>query len=359
MVSYCYDSLPRPQPGKVKLMNEKIVQKLAVSCALMLGIISACKSTTPAPQTRLTVVPTEIKTTPIDQQKELDKYRVVNNRKYTIGVEDVIEVFVHNDKSLTTTQGVSPDGIISVPLAGEVLVVGLELGEVRKIIVEKLKKYFVRPQVNVVVKEYNSRKVYVLGEVKKPGVYHLSSGMDLLEAVSLAEGITDKAYLTGSYMIRDGEFVPVDFNKLINYGDMAQNVPMSSKDIIYIDDISAQKVFVLGEVKNPGINRIKDQLSILGAITEAGGFAPDAVKSEVILIRGGMADPSITKINVEEMLQKGVLSQNVMLQRDDIIFVPEHTLATWDRYFRHITQLFMPFAILSAGVNRSFGVVAQ
>jgi polysaccharide export outer membrane protein len=113
--------------------------------------------------------------------------------EFKLGPDDVIEVSVYQEKDLSATVPVRPDGKISLPLVGEMPASGKTAVELQKEIAQKLKQYIADPAVTVVVKEVNSPKVSVMGEVKTPGVYKIKDRATLLDALALAGGLTDFA----------------------------------------------------------------------------------------------------------------------------------------------------------------------
>jgi polysaccharide biosynthesis/export protein len=113
--------------------------------------------------------------------------------EFKLGPDDVIEVFVYKETDLSPTVVVRPDGKISLPLIGELSVNGKTAVELQKEIAQKLSQYVANPTVNVIVKEVNSAKVSVLGEVKTPGMYKIKDRATILDAVALAGGFTEYA----------------------------------------------------------------------------------------------------------------------------------------------------------------------
>jgi len=119
--------------------------------------------------------------------------RAYGESEFKLGPEDVVEVFVYKEPELSTTVVVRPDGKISLPLIGELSVNGRTAVELQKEVAQKLTQYIEQPTVNVIVKEVNSAKVSVLGEVKTPGVYKIRDRATVLDAVALAGGFTEYA----------------------------------------------------------------------------------------------------------------------------------------------------------------------
>lgn len=112
---------------------------------------------------------------------------------YQMGPEDVIDVFVWKEPELTATVMVRPDGKVSLPLAGELAANGKTAVQLQQEIVERLKRYINDPVVNVIIKEINSLKISVLGEVHKPDVYRIKTRVTVLDAIAMAGGFTDLA----------------------------------------------------------------------------------------------------------------------------------------------------------------------
>lgn len=108
-----------------------------------------------------------------------------------VGVDDTFEVRVYGEPDLSNTYRVAADGTIDFPLAGRLRVAGLRTGDIQQEIVGLLKdKYLKNPQVTVVMKEWNSRKVSVLGQVQKPGPVPYQPNMTIVDAIALAGGFT-------------------------------------------------------------------------------------------------------------------------------------------------------------------------
>jgi polysaccharide export outer membrane protein len=113
--------------------------------------------------------------------------------EFRLGPDDVIEVSVYGEKDLSTTVPVRPDGKISINLIGEMVASGKTATELQKEIADKYKRFIAEPAVTVVVKEVNSPKVSVLGEVKNPGIYKIKDRATVLDAIALAGGLTEYA----------------------------------------------------------------------------------------------------------------------------------------------------------------------
>jgi polysaccharide export outer membrane protein len=120
--------------------------------------------------------------------------KAYGDSEFRLGPDDVLEITVYQDKELSRPAvPVRPDGKISVPLIGDMVASGKTAAELEKEIAGKYKQFIAEPAVSVVVKEVNSPKVSVLGEVKNPGMYKIKDRATVLDAIALAGGLTEYA----------------------------------------------------------------------------------------------------------------------------------------------------------------------
>lgn len=157
---------------------------------------------------------------------------------YKIGAEDVLAIDVWKQPELTRTIPVRPDGKISLPLLNDVRASGLTPMQLAANITKRLKKFVNDPQVTVIVTQINSQRVYVLGEVSRPGAYPLLPGMNVLQALSAAGGFTMFAHKNNVYVLRqqDGKQVklPFDYKEVISGKRADENVVLKAGDEIVV-----------------------------------------------------------------------------------------------------------------------------
>ena len=138
--------------------------------------------------------------------------------QYRIGPEDVLNVTVWGDKELTMDVVVRPDGKISLPLVQDIQAEGLTSSELADVIHQKLLVYIKEPAVSVMVKEVNATKFYVLGYVNKPGIYALRGDMSVLQALSMAGGLTPFASPRKIRLLRNTK--GTQGVRIVNYYDL-------------------------------------------------------------------------------------------------------------------------------------------
>ena len=157
---------------------------------------------------------------------------------YKIGPQDVLKVDVWREDQLTRTVPVRPDGKITLPLLNDVQAAGLTPMELAGSIREELKNYINNPQVTVSVSEINSRRVYVNGEVTRPGAFPLLPQMTVLQALSSSGGFTQFARVKSIYVLRsqNGHKVKLPFNykSAINGKNAEQDLELQPGDVIVV-----------------------------------------------------------------------------------------------------------------------------
>ncbi|MGA7963022.1 MAG: polysaccharide biosynthesis/export family protein [Candidatus Acidiferrales bacterium] len=137
---------------------------------------------------------------------------------YVIGAQDVLDINVWKEPDVSRVVPVRPDGKISLPLLNDVQAGGLTPDQLAAKVTEELKKYVTNPQVTVIVTAINSQRVYILGEVTRPGAFPLLPGMTVLQALSSAGGFTQFAKVKSIFVrrLQDGK----ESKYLFNYKDV-------------------------------------------------------------------------------------------------------------------------------------------
>jgi len=248
-----------------------------------------------------------------------------------VGPEDLLEISVFEVPELTRTVRVSEKGAISLPLIGEVVVVGLTARQVEIRLREVLaEKYVADPQVTVLVKEHASRKVSVLGAVGKPGVYEMLGPRTLLQVLSQAGGLTPQ--VGGElYVIRrtngNGRMetrTAIDVQRLITHKDAALNIAIEAGDIVSVPIDRPVYIYVDGAVKTPGrIEQLESRpITLLQAIAKAGGATDLANLKKVQIIRkGGDGKQDAVVLNIHKI--RDGRTADPTLQEGDVVVVPE------------------------------------
>ncbi len=193
--------------------------------------------------------------------------QVIKSNEQILGIGDTVDIEVYRHADLKKSLRIDEDGKINYPLIGDVEAAGLSAFQLRSKIQEALSKYLVDPQVMLSVRGMHSQKVYVLGEVTKPGVFTLDTPMSVLEAIS-----------------------------------------------------------------------------------QAGGFTLDAKNESVMLIRGNRAKPQLVKLDLESLLKKGDISQDIQMKGGDIVYVPSTLIADVSRFSVYLRNILAPILMIEQGI---------
>jgi polysaccharide export outer membrane protein len=239
-------------------------------------------------------------------------------------------VWSHDD--LTRKARVGLNGFISFPFVGEIKAQGLTVLDLQRELEKRLgPKYIIDPHVSITVTEYKSQKFFVVGNVNKPGTYPLTKPIRVVEALSLAGGLDTGSGSkggTGSAMAvivrakpgekRDqprlpdqtpsGDKVKVSLSAAMA-GDPQHNLEIKNGDTIYVP---ALFYYVQGQVKNAGRYPYEENMTVLMAITTAGGFTDKASSRRAFVIREKDGKKQEIKVKLEDPIQPG-----------DVVTVPE------------------------------------
>ena len=250
--------------------------------------------------------------------------------EYRIGPKDQLEIRVAKGDMFNTVARVTEDGKITINYVGEVVVENLTTTELeRKLAQILVEKELMRdPQVQVSVKDFQSRLVSVLGAVKEPGMVQLMGRQTLMQVISKAGGITRDAGREIIIIRRqpDGTsnalHIPVE--DLFMKGETKFDVPLEPADIVNVQVDREVQVYVMGQVKNPGALKVLQSRipTVTQAIAQAGDFTERARRGRVIIRRQdpGGAEREII-VDVAAILTNK--AKDVPLQENDIVFVPQ------------------------------------
>lgn len=218
---------------------------------------------------------------------------------YLIGREDILEIIVWGHDDLKRIMPVSLEGMISFPLIGEIRAAGLPAVALEKAIAAKLQDgYVVNPQVSVTVKEYKSQRVFLMGEVNKPGTYAVTRDNTLLFVLSQGGGPTkeageevviirpgrtvDRALTLEEAQKRRDQINQVNLRDVLA-GDKNSNITIHDGDTVIVPKMPF--FFVMGEVKTPGKYNLERGTTILMAISIGGGLTPKAAPNRTRITR--------------------------------------------------------------------------
>jgi polysaccharide export outer membrane protein len=251
---------------------------------------------------------------------------------YHIGAEDLLQITLFNIREedtkvtpRTVEVRVSQEGIITLPLLGEIPAGGLTTSALEQALGERYEKYIYDPQVGVMVKEYHSQRVSVIGAVEKPGVFELSGPMTLVNMLAMAGGVSERA---GSQVhlyrqeLEGRQSYVIDLYTLAN-GAGSVNLPVRAGDVINVP--RAGMFFVDGAVRKAGSYPLDRPYTLTQALAVAAGVDYSVAKSSGITIfrRQGHAQVETISVNLGDIRAGKLVDPPV--QAGDVIVVPVST----------------------------------
>ncbi len=279
--------------------------------------------------------------------------------EFRINAGDRLKVVVYDHTDISGETTVTPDGYIGIVFLGQVKIAGLTLGEAAKTIETGLAKYIKKPAVGLTPIEIKSQTISLYGGVAQPGIYTISSDMRLADLYAKAGGSgvrkidgqdLEIADLSNSFLFRQGYegALPVDFTRAINGGDPLHNVRLKRNDRIFIGARTESFVTVVGHVRTPHTKLWNPNLSLLEVLTAA-GWMEETYWSNVVIIRGGLADPHIYRVNVDDILAGK--RANVRLAAGDIVYAPHDNISEYNVFVRKLLPTGQLFNLLVSPVS--------
>ncbi len=252
--------------------------------------------------------------------------RSADNRDYVVGSQDVLKITVFDEPQLTGTFRVDTDGAFQYPFLGRVSATGRTLRLIEEELARRLAEGFVRrPQVAIEVEQYRSRSLFVVGEVRTPGKYPLTGQMTLIEALAQA-GYTTSAAGSDVLILRSAdpsagkEVVPGQASETVTVslaelqtGRLTSNVTLREGDTIFVP--KAERFFVSGFVKAPGAFTYERGMTVLQALTLAGGVSDRGSSRGVKVQR--VVDGK--KVEVQVKMTDPILANDTIIVRQRLL----------------------------------------
>ncbi|MBI2058213.1 MAG: VCBS repeat-containing protein [Nitrospirae bacterium] len=275
--------------------------------------------------------------------------RFVEERPYVIGPGDVLAITLwQRGKPEAYVVNVRSDGTISFLFLRDVMIAGNSVKDAIAALENELKRYYKEPLVDVVVKEFNSQRVLVIGAIggttaaAGSRVVPLSKPTRIVEVIAAAGGPNIDADLKNvSIANPQGQTQYINMFRVLFEGDQSQNIYVSPGEVVFVPSLqqSVNRIYVFGEVLQPGAFPLRDGATILDVIADAGGYSLQAKISGVGILRPGLERPEILTVNLERLVKKGDSTQNIPIQNRDIIYVPRHAIYTINQWVAAYTQL--------------------
>lgn len=267
---------------------------------------------------------------------------------YMVGPGDILNVTVWNHPELTIPAGsmrsaqeagnwVHNDGTIFYPYVGKLEVAGKRVTEIREDLRSRLQNYIEDPQVDVTVAAFRSKRVYVTGEVLKPGTLPITNvPLTLLDAINHSGGITEVADWRNVVLTREGREHRFSLQDLYQRGDTRQNILLKAGDVLHVERNDANKVFVMGEVNEPrSVIMGRAGMTLAEAISDVGGINNMHANASGVFVMRLAPNNAENLIDVFQLDARQasalVMADQFRLQERDIVYVTTAPMSRWNR----------------------------
>lgn len=254
---------------------------------------------------------------------------------YHLGAGDIVKIEVLGEEDFTGSMQINNNGAITMKMIGDIPVAGLTLMEVKdKIEKILIKDFLVAPQVKVEIVEYKSKKIVVLGEVKKPGEFFLNRDwITLLDVISMVSGLTENA--SDRFLLfrkKSGgqeqviEKQEISLNELLAGRENPNEFKVLPDDVLNFpskksENIETYQVFIEGKVKNPGLYDFSKGMTVYTLCMKAGGFLPFSAENRAYIVRTTGGKMSKIKVNIKKI--KNGEAADILLEPGDKVIIPE------------------------------------
>ena len=314
----------------------RAVLEIVIGVCLAFG----CASSKPPQQMPVAASPSPLATTnttavaPAQTVLPANLFLPYDPSSFRLSIGDVVDVSVFGFGDTVAVTPVAPDGKLYYLFMDGIPAVGRTPDEVARDIEHGLSTLFNQPSVSVLPQKFAKNRFLALGKLVYPGTYPLESSLTLRQALARAGGLAQGIYrgstiqlasLKDSYILRDGERLPINFESLVNRNDASQDVYVRPGDIIFIASGLGQEVYLMGAVSEQKTTAYTDGLTLVqllsGSSDRGGGYLPGAHLSQVLILRGALNDPHTTEVNLARILEGR--DPDVLLLAGDIVYVPE------------------------------------
>ena len=250
------------------------------------------------------------------------------NGDYRLRVGDTVRISIYGEGNTERTLTIDAHGEISYLLIGRVQAAGFTVDELRRILNEEMRNHLRFALVNVVPVAYGGLSYTILGQVRDPGKKDIMGTTYLLDAIAAANGFAvgffrsqtqDLADLHHAFVARQGEYIPVDFWRLVTQGDLSQNIEIKDGDYIFVPSSLIRNIYVIGEVRLPANIGYLNRETLAGALAKARGITRNAGRY-CYVVRGSLSNPRATRVNLEDLHHGRI--RDILLQPNDIVYVP-------------------------------------
>ena len=288
---------------------------------------------------------------------------VPTSAEYLLGPGDILNFRSFDDPTLSTQVAIRYDGFISLPMISDIKVDGMTREQAIKAVQEAYVVLYKKPHISLSVMDTKSKKFTVMGEVTRPAEYPYLQPITLIEAITLAGGLRinqrggdsyvgTQGQLTKAVVVRHKgaarEVLDFDLRNFRQSGPHASDTPVYPGDLVYVPE-NVNLAYVLGEVRQPGVYPIDEDMTLLRLISRSGGAVEGTARmKQIVLLRE--TDPANTKVTLLDMRKILATGDSIKVQPGDILYVPRRRLVNAREFIQQLTGTVTPILSLSQQV---------
>jgi len=274
-------------------------------------------------------------------RKDLGELTKDDNYNYTIGPGDVINISITDNEDINGSYTVSPQGDVTIPYVGQVLILDKTKEEAQQFINEVLKNYYKEPETIVKVEQYNSSYVYITGSITKPISILLSEQpLKILDGLIKAGYIKSQASYKKTALLRRGENVfEIDLYELLDQNNTDLNIYLKKEDVLHVAESDTDNAYAFGEFTTSGPLAVYKDLTLTEMLATKGINKATAKTKAIYVMREDVTKflhIDIFKINLEN--PAGLVAANkFFILPNDIVYIPNTKLVKWNAVISLLT----------------------
>jgi len=256
--------------------------------------------------------------------------------KYVLGSSDIINIDLTETDDLDGVYELNEKGMIDLPFVGKVKLDGLTKDEAHNLLKETIKDYYINPDLQIDIEEYNSSKVYIVGAVRNQITISLNQEpVTLIEASIQANfnpSAEDKLYGTSGLLRREGEVYKINLNNAFKNKDTKENFNLKKDDVIFIDK-NSNSIHVFGEVTEPGTYFPDMNYSLTELLSSVGINQLTANAENVYVIRekyDSFLEIDVFQLDIKNPINL-IAGKKFKIKKGDIVFIPPTEIVKWNR----------------------------
>ena len=274
-------------------------------------------------------------------KKKLKELSVDDNYYYTLGYGDIINISLTDIEDINGSYTISPDGSVTIPYVGQVVIQDQTKEEAQQFINDVLKDFYKEPETIVKIEAYNSSYVYITGSIARPQSILLSEQpLKLLDSLMRAGYVKDqKTYNKKALLRRGSEVYDIDLYQLLNLNKTELNFYLRKDDVLHIKESDIDQAYAFGEFSRPGPVSVYKDLTLTELLATQGINQATAKQKAIYVLREDVT--KFLHIDIYEIDIRNpaalVAANNFYILPNDIIFIPSTGLVEWNKIISLLT----------------------